>query len=168
MLAAGRIVSAQTRLLARRDPSDAPGLSLRPFLLAPASDSRRTRPFEPSSARPFQPIWGGGLQLAFRNGFYRRCHRLAVQEDRSSAPSSIEGEGFGLGIPLTVTVTPLELTVGARTRATPTVFPYVGAGIGTYRYEETSEFDDGTVRTPVMSAISWSAASRFAWAAGSP
>jgi opacity protein-like surface antigen len=52
------------------------------------------------------------------------------------------GRNFPLGIPLTVTITPLELSLGYRFRTSPGVFPYVGVGVGSYGYKETSDSSD--------------------------
>jgi opacity protein-like surface antigen len=134
-------VSGQTRPIVRPIPNDAPGLSLRPFVVGAVERFTADQTFDAVFGQPLQPTWGGGLQLAFRRGFYVDVTASRFQKTGERAFFH-EGEGFGLGVPLRVKMTPLELTVGARTRATPTVFPYIGAGIGTYRYEETSEFDD--------------------------
>ena len=135
-------VSGQTRPIVRPIPSDVPGLALRPFVVGGLERFTAHQTFDAVFGRPFQPNWGGGLQLAFRSGFYIDVTASRFQKTGQRAFFH-EGEGFGLGIPLTVKVTPLEVTVGARTRAGSGVYPYVGAGIGTYRYQETSEFDDG-------------------------
>jgi opacity protein-like surface antigen len=48
-------------------------------------------------------------------------------------------EGFGLDIPLTVTISPVEVAAGYRFRHFHrSVTPYVGSGLGVYRYKETS------------------------------
>jgi hypothetical protein len=56
------------------------------------------------------------------------------------------GQVFQLGIPLTATVTPLEFTAGYRLRLGPRVpvTPYAGVGVGSYGYQETSDFSDPT------------------------
>lgn len=133
-------VRAQTRPVARPILNDAPGLSLRPFVVGAMERFTAHETFAAIFGRPIQPTWGGGVQLAFRSGFYIDVTASRFQKTGERAFFH-EGEGFGLGVPLTVKVTPLEVTVGARTRATRAVFPYVGAGIGTYRYQETSAFD---------------------------
>ena len=51
------------------------------------------------------------------------------------------GQTFGLGIPVRVTVTPLEVTGGWRfRRLAKRVVPYVGGGISSYAYTESSDF----------------------------
>lgn len=53
-----------------------------------------------------------------------------------------EGNTFPLGIPAEVTVTPLEFTAGwqFRLRRAPKFRPFVGGGLASYGYKETSEF----------------------------
>jgi len=135
-------VSGQTRPVARPALNDTPGLALRPFVAVALEQFTADQTFEAVFGQPFQPTWGGGLQLAFRSGLYFDVTVSRFQKTGQRAFFH-DGEGFGLGIPLTVKLTPIEVTIGARTRATSRVFPYLGAGVGSYRYEETSEFDDG-------------------------
>ena len=57
-----------------------------------------------------------------------------------------EGQEFQLGVPVEITVTPLELTAGwqFRLRSAPKFRPYVGGGLSSYGYEETSDFAAGS------------------------
>ena len=98
--------------------------------------------FETVFGRSAQPLWGGGLNVAFRNGFYVDVTASRFKKTGERA-FFFEGQGYGLGIPLTVTVTPLEVTAGGRFRVSPRRVPHVGVGVGPYRYQETSQFDDG-------------------------
>jgi opacity protein-like surface antigen len=77
--------------------------------------------------------------VAFRNGLFAdlTVSRLKATGERAFR---FEGQNFGLGIPLTVTETPVEVSGGYRFRISPRLVPYVGAGIGSYSYEETSDF----------------------------
>jgi hypothetical protein len=83
---------------------------------------------------------GGGGEFRFGNGlfvqgaarwFRKTGERVFVFED----------EVFPLGIENTVTITPLTVSAGARFRSRGAV-PYVGGGVGVYRFKETSEFED--------------------------
>ena len=133
--------SAQARRPPLR-PNDLPAISLRPFFVfAEESFAARTT-FETVFGKSFQPLWGGGLNVAFRNGFYVDVTASRFKKTGERA-FFFEGQGYRLGIPLTATLTPLEVTAGGRFRLTPRVLPYVGVGVGSYRYQETSEFDDG-------------------------
>lgn len=131
---------AQARRLPPR-PNDTPSVSLRPFFVFAEESFTARQTFETVFGKSFQPVWGGGLNVAFRNGFYFDVTASRFKETGERA-FFFEGQGFRLGIPLTVTVTPLEVTAGGRFRVTPRLFPYVGAGVGSYAYTEKS--DDST------------------------
>ena len=129
---------------ARRPPSrrnDAPAVSLRPFFLVAGQTFSARKTFETVFGTSFQPFWGGGLDVAFRNGFYVDVTASRFKKTGERA-FFFEGQGDRLGIPLTATLTPLEVTAGGRFRVSPRLFPYVGTGVGSYHYQETSEFDD--------------------------
>jgi opacity protein-like surface antigen len=119
-----------------------PSVSLRPFFLVAGQRFSARKTFETVFGKSVQPFWGGGLDVAFRNGFFVDVTASRFKKIGERAFFS-EGQGYRLGIPLTVTVTPLEVTAGQRTQITARVFPYVGFGVGWYRYQESSQFDDG-------------------------
>jgi len=123
-------------------PSDAPALSLRPFFVYAGERFAAQDTFEAVFGRPFQSLYGGGLQLAFRSGFYVDVTATQFKKIGQRA-FFFEGQGFPLGIPLTAKLTSFELSSGIRFWASPRFLPYVGAGVGTHRYLETSDFDDG-------------------------
>jgi opacity protein-like surface antigen len=85
-------------------------------------------------------IYGGGVEVVLRQGWFvgGRIARFAKDGTRVFVN---DGEVFDLGIDTSVTITPIELTGGYRfnTRRSRLV-PYVGAGVGTYRYHEESAF----------------------------
>jgi hypothetical protein len=123
-------------------PNDPPSISLRPFFLASEQRFSARKTFETVFGKSAQPFWGGGLSVAFRNGFYVDVTASRFKKTGERA-FFFEGQGYPLGIPLTVTVTPIEVTAGQRSRITPRMFLYTGFGVGSYRYQETSQFDDG-------------------------
>ena len=133
--------SAQVRRPPLR-PNDLPKISLRPFFLATEQRFSARKTFETVFGKSVQPFWGGGLSVAFRNGFYVDVTASRFKKTGERA-FFFEGQGYPLGIPLTVTVTPLEVTAGQRSRITPNMFLYTGFGVGSYRYQESSQFDDG-------------------------
>jgi len=137
-------VAAPASAQAPRPPArpDDPAVSLRPFFLATAQRFSAHKTFETVFGSSVQPFWGGGLNVAFRNGFYVDVTASRFKKTGERA-FFFDGQGYGLGIPLTVTVTPLEVTAGQRIQVAPSVFLYTGFGAGSYRYQETSEFDDG-------------------------
>jgi hypothetical protein len=122
--------------------SDAPKISLRPFFLVTEQRFSARKTFETVFGKSVQPFWGGGLSVAFRNGFYVDVAASRFKKTGQRA-FFFEGQGYGLGIPLTVTVTPLEVTAGQRSQIAQRVFLYTGFGVGSYRYQETSQFEDG-------------------------
>lgn len=132
---------AQARRLPPR-PNDMPSVSLRPFFVFAEERFTARQTFETVFGKSFQPLWGGGLNVAFRNGFYVDVTASRFKQTGERA-FFFEGQGFRLSLPLTATLTPLEVTAGARFRVASRLFPYVGAGAGSYSYQETSEFDDG-------------------------
>jgi hypothetical protein len=133
-------VAAPAFAQARRPVSslnDQPKISLRPFFLATEQRFSARKTFETVFGKSAQPFWGGGLSVAFRNGFY-----VDVTASRFKKTGQRAFFFEGQGIPLTVTVTPLEVTAGQRSHITPRMFLYTGFGVGSYRYQETSQFDD--------------------------
>jgi hypothetical protein len=137
--------AAQTRLPAPQRPpivpDDAPTISLRPYALATgqAFDAKQT--FEAAFGRSFQPFWGGGLQIAHHGGLFVDLS-ASIFKKTGERTVVLNGQTYHLGIPLTVTEVPLELTAGYRfrLRSTPDIRPYVGGGVGYYRYTESSSF----------------------------
>jgi len=118
-----------------------PPISLRPFVLATAQGFSARNTFKTVFGSSVQPFWGGGLSVAFKSGFFVDVTASRFKKTGERA-FFFDGQGYRLGIPLTVTVTPLEFMAGQRTQVTPRIFPYVGFGVGSYRYQETSTFDD--------------------------
>lgn len=109
--------------------------------------------FEAITGRAGQTILGGGLETTLPRDIFAsiRASRLRTSGHRVFL---FEGERFDLGIPTRITITPLELTVGYRVdsstraliplrpRRQSKLIPYAGAGIGWYRFEESSAFAD--------------------------
>jgi opacity protein-like surface antigen len=121
----------------------APALEVRPFFVMTAQGFSATETFKAVFGGSVKPFFGGGAQLAFRNGLYAdvTISRFSASGERAF---SSNGEVFKLGIPLTATIVPIEVTGGYRFGADKLRHfnPYLGAGFGTYRYTETSDFSD--------------------------
>jgi opacity protein-like surface antigen len=86
------------------------------------------------------PMFGGGAQVRFGSGAFIEgtVERLEKTGQRVFVSN---GQVFSLGIADTVRVIPIFASVGYRhvgRKATP----YVGGGVGTYLYKETSDFAD--------------------------
>jgi opacity protein-like surface antigen len=122
-------------------PIEVPGISLRPFVVVAEESFSARQTFNTVFGQSLQPLWGGGLNVALRNGFYLDITALRFKKTGQNA-LFFDGQGYGLQIPLTVTVTPLEVTAGHRFSVTSQLRPYVGVGLGAYHYQETSPFDD--------------------------
>ena len=122
-------------------PDDEPAIALRPFFLATGQRFSASQTFNAVFGQSFEPFFGGGLELAFRNGLYVDLTASRFKKTGTRA-FLFNGTAFSLGIPLTATETPLEGTIGYRftLRRAPSVVPYVGAGVGWYRYAEVSDF----------------------------
>jgi opacity protein-like surface antigen len=133
-------LAAQSRAPAA---DDEPAFALRPFLVLTGEKFAAKQTFDATFGQSFEPFFGGGLELVLSegSGFYIDA---AVSRFKKTGQRAFRANerSFPLGIPLTATLTPIELSVGYRFRAAPRLFPYVGLGVGSYGYKETSDFAD--------------------------
>jgi hypothetical protein len=131
MLLFGRPASAQ---------SD-PALALRPFVIVTAQAFTAKETFEAGFGESIQPFYGGGLSLVTNTGFFLD---ITASRFRKTGERVFRNgdDTFPLGIPLSVTITPLEFSFGYRFRTSRAVVPYFGGGLGSYRYQETSDEAD--------------------------
>jgi len=138
-LASTTVVAAQT------SSEDTPALSLRPFFMASGEQFAAKNSFEAVFGQSMEPFLGGGLQLVDRGGVFIELTASRFKKTGQRAFRA-NNQNFGLGIPLTATITPLEVAGGYRFRlpGSPRLVPYVGAGISSYGYKETSEFSDAS------------------------
>ena len=125
--------SAQTA--ATRYPAFAP----RAFVMFSQQQFTAKDTFEAIFGESTGSFRGGGVDVVVaRNIFvevgFARFERIGERVFRSG------GETFKLGIPLTARIRPLELAAGYRLTLWRRVLPYGGVGIGSYRYEESSDF----------------------------
>ena len=113
--------------------------SFRPFAMFSeqkfAADKTFTAAFGSSSGS----FWGGGLNITQEDRFYLELSASRFKETGQLAFVN-NGQAFPLGTPQTVTVTPFEITGGYRFSAGPAIRPYVGGGVGIYRYQQVSSF----------------------------
>ena len=91
------------------------------------------------SAGPFR---GGGVDLVLNRSLFVEISASQYKKTGQRLFRS-EGKDYRLGIPLSVKVTPIELIGGYRLRLRrwPRVIPYAGIGFGSFKYEETSQFN---------------------------
>jgi hypothetical protein len=120
-----------------------PPISFRPFVTGTENAFAAVETFNAVLGQSYAPFFGGGLQVVFQGKYYvevaaSRSHQTGSRAFRDN------GQDFSLGIPVDITMTPLEITAGYRwrPRSMPNLRPYVGAGIISYGYEETSAFAD--------------------------
>jgi opacity protein-like surface antigen len=142
-LCLGAPAAAQSRAPLPAD--DEPSFALRPFFLLTGEKFAAKQTFDATFGQAFEPFFGGGLELVLSegSGFYIDA---AVSRFKKTGQRAFRANGrnFPLGIPLTATLTPIELSVGYRFRTAPRLFPYVGLGVGSYGYKETSEGSDAS------------------------
>jgi opacity protein-like surface antigen len=112
-------------------------------------------------------VWfGGGAEFRLGPVFVDgRAERFRRTGERVFVDG---GEVFKLGIPDTITVVPISFTGGYRVSLNR-VSPYVGAGIGQYRYKEESSlalpsenFSQRSTSYHVLGGLEWRDASVFA------
>jgi hypothetical protein len=101
--------------------------------------------FDAILGSPSGTIYGGGVRVGLPVGGLFvdvGAWRFRGEGDRVFL---FGGEEFPLNIPIAITITPLELTAGwqFRFRRAPRFRPYVGGGLTSYHYEESSEFSTG-------------------------
>jgi opacity protein-like surface antigen len=137
-LATSLPLAAQTPR-ATPDPDEVPAVSVRPFALATMEWMAASHTFDAVFGASHEPFWGGGVQVALRDGIYVE---IGVSRFMKTGQRAIDfnGQAIPLGIPLTATITPVELTAGYRVRRWPRVIPYGGVGVSRYHYIETSDF----------------------------
>ena len=116
-----------------------PTISVRGLGLLVGQEFTARETFKDVFGRPFQPLWGGGVQFAQSDGAYLEVDVSRFKKEGQRVFRSSTGEVFPLGIPLTAALTPIEITVGYRfgARDEARFLPYVGAGAGYYLYSET-------------------------------
>jgi hypothetical protein len=137
------------RAAAPREPIAVRGFGTLGNFIARSSDT-----FETVLGTNAGLVFGGGAQVVLPSGVYVEVSASRFHQTGERVFVGPNQEIFRLGIPLTVTITPLEITGGWRYRhcpptrgprvapCRPAVVPYVGAGLSSYRYQETSEFEN--------------------------
>jgi hypothetical protein len=139
--------SAQTGSHWYNAPADVPQVTLRPFLDISSQAFTAVKTFDTVFGERTAPFWGGGLQVVvWRGRVYGElgASRLLKKNGELVGQRAFVSEGvaYPLGIPLRSTIKSFEVVAGYRFNVTPRVIPYVGAGLGNYRYTEESDFAD--------------------------
>jgi opacity protein-like surface antigen len=143
-----RIVAALIVLLlmpasAVAQQASAPAVSVRAFGDAGLDRFNASRSFTAIFETSAGPVYGGGVEVVLRPGWWLRVGAWRFADDGERA-LRLENQTFRLGIPLTVTIVPVEVSGGYRFRRHARLVPYVGAGVSRHSYEESSRFADGT------------------------
>lgn len=84
------------------------------------------------------PVYGGGVEVIFRRHIFFRVDAARFKKTGERA-FDLNGQVYRLGIPLTITVTPVIGSAGYRGEISRRVAWYVGAGVGSWGYSETSD-----------------------------
>lgn len=137
VLAAAVLAHAAT---ARAQAAPEPSTSIRAYLLVTSQNFAAADTFDAVFGTSRGVFVGGGGQIVAGRWFLDvGASRFDDTGERAFAHN---GDVFRLGIPLTVKITAVEFSYGYRARLTASGWlrPYVGAGVGSYRYEESSEF----------------------------
>ncbi|HEY7189296.1 MAG TPA: outer membrane beta-barrel protein [Vicinamibacterales bacterium] len=88
--------------------------------------------------------FGGGVETVLPPGIFVNLRASRFQKDGSRV-FVLNDQVFDLGIPTTVRVTPVQVTGGYRFKVGRRhIVPYVGGGVGWFRYSETSDFADAS------------------------
>lgn len=144
---AGALLMA-TPAFAQRTASAPPGRTeVRPFALFTIERFSASTTFNATLDSSFQPLWGGGIEVDWRNNAFVDVTVSRLSRNGQRAFVDDNGQAFRLDVPLHASLTPIEFTIGRRfplrrrttaRRSGRTVIPYLGAGVGVYRYDETS------------------------------
>ena len=141
MLGCGGELCAQTTTKAVQEPGE---LTVRLFGDGGIDQLTAARGFNAVFGEDSAPVYGGGVEIvsnAARTGWFVRVGVWRLKEKGERAVR-LENQTFRLGIPLTVTITPVEASAGYRfpLGRKKAWAPYVGGGISSHAYKETSEF----------------------------
>jgi opacity protein-like surface antigen len=133
MLTVAALLAACLPAAAQNEPS----LAIRPFVFMSEQAFTANETFSAGFGGSIQPFYGGGLSFVSGDGYFLDLTASRFKKTGERA-FFFDGQRFPLNIPMAVTVTPLELVLGYRFAHSRRVVPYVGGGVGSYRYQETS------------------------------
>lgn len=111
------------------------------FLIAGGMDFAASQSFDAVTGDHRAPIVGGGASIGLPwGGLFVEAGAWRASE-AGERVLVLGGQVYPLGIPVDITVTPFELTGGWQFRTlSRRVMPYVGAGLTSLSYKETSQF----------------------------
>ena len=124
-------------------PADPPAFAVRLFGDGGVDRFAASRSFNAIFGEDTGPVYGGGAEVVLRSGWFVRAGAWRFRQ-RGERAVRLENQTFRLGIPLTVTLLPVEVSAGYRFAGRARrVIPYVGGGVSSHSYKETSEFAEG-------------------------
>jgi hypothetical protein len=129
----------------RPPPPPPPTLEIGGYAMVGVMNFTAADSFDVILGSPSGAIYGGGARVGLPFGGLfvdAGAWRFRGEGERVFL---FEGQEFPLGIPVEITITPLELSAGwqFRFRRAPRFRPYLGGGLTSYRYVESSEFAIG-------------------------
>jgi opacity protein-like surface antigen len=118
-------------------------VSLRPFVMGTLELFSAERTFDAAFGQTHERFVGGGVQVILKRRYFAEVVASRFRKTGQRA-FVLNNEIFRLGFPMTVAITPLEVLGGLRFDVHPSqrFVPYANAGIGTYRYQESSPTSD--------------------------
>lgn len=123
-----------------REDGDGPRIGVRGYGDFAYQWFRASDSFDAILDRNAGPFYGGGGQVHIGPIFVD----VGVQRfsDTGERAFVFDGEVFRLGIPVEITMTPIVVTAGYRFASRDRVVPYLGGGVGSLRFQETSDFSE--------------------------
>jgi opacity protein-like surface antigen len=137
------LIAAPASAQVSAPPPAPPNTSVRLFGLVSAQQFAAGDTFDAVFGGAVQPFFGGGLQSTIKRSWFIEG-TISYFRKTGERAFVFQGETIGLGIPLTASMLPLEFTAGYRFLIGPNskVTPYLGGGVGAYKYKESSDFDE--------------------------
>jgi len=130
-----------THAAARGPQAQPPAIGIRGFGVGSYTYFQAHDSFEAIFGSAWQPLYGGGAQVVIRDRLFVEGSFEQFKKTGQRVIVS-DGEVFPLGIDDRVTINPLTVSAGYRFRSSHNLVTYAGGGVGSYRFRETSDFND--------------------------
>jgi len=124
-------------------PAPRPTTSIRGFGDFGAERFAAGDTFDATLGSPTGVFFGGGVEVVLPQRWFISARLSHFQKSGERVFVDDDGEVFPLGIDMKVAITPIEVSVGYRFEPRGqkrNLIPYLGGGLGWYRYTETSDF----------------------------
>ncbi len=130
---------------ARRKAPPPPAFSARGYGIVSIDWFRASDSFDAILDQSQGVFYGGGGQVVLRQFFVD----VSFEHFKKTGERAVvvDGNVFRLGIPDTITMDPWRVVGGYRFPQQNNVVPYVGGGIGSLHFKETSDFADASENT---------------------